>query len=61
MVFSRNEEDCYKKCGACMNEEMIETIETIVECMSSDKDMNAVQRIQTEHRHSCRMKNGKLL
>ena len=25
-------------------------IETIVECMSSDKDMKAVQRIQTEHR-----------
>lgn len=25
-------------------------IETIVKCMSSDKDMNAVQRIQTEHR-----------
>ncbi len=47
MVFSRNEKDCYLKRGVYMKEEMIETI---VECMSSDKDMKAVQRIQTEHR-----------
>ena len=59
MVFSRNEEDCYKKRGVCMNEEMIESI---VECMSSDEDLKAVQRIQTEHRlklvHAWGIKEG---
>lgn len=46
-MFSRKEEDYYKQRGEYMNEGIIETI---VGCMSSDKDMNAIQRVQTAHR-----------